>query len=104
MGCRRSGGRWRGEMLKNVEQGSGRQADCYAAAPKVAFRCLDWQTTKVSSSRPSKKLAALPVAIDLFCGAGGLTRGLLDAGIHVAAGYDVDRRCRFPYEYNNPPA
>ena len=41
-------------------------------------------------------------AIDLFCGAGGLTRGLLDAGLNVAAGYDTDKMCRFPYEFNNP--
>ncbi len=43
-------------------------------------------------------------AVDLFCGAGGLTRGLLDAGIPVVAGYDVDDACRFPYERNNPGA
>ena len=43
-------------------------------------------------------------AVDLFCGAGGLTRGLLDAGIHVTAGYDIDEACRFPYEHNNTPA
>lgn len=42
--------------------------------------------------------------MDLFCGAGGLTRGLLDAGIEVVAGYDVDKACRYPYEHNNPPA
>lgn len=42
--------------------------------------------------------------MDLFCGAGGLTRGLLDAGISVAAGYDVDEACRFPYEHNNRSA
>src|ERR1035437_8625399 len=40
-------------------------------------------------------------AIDLFCGAGGLTRGLIDAGVKVAAGYDIDSTCRFPYEHNN---
>lgn len=43
-------------------------------------------------------------AVDLFCGAGGLTRGLLDAGIDVVAGYDTDADCRFPYESNNDPA
>lgn len=43
-------------------------------------------------------------AVDLFCGAGGLTRGLLDAGIPVTDGYDVDEACRYPYEYNNSPA
>jgi DNA (cytosine-5)-methyltransferase 1 len=41
-------------------------------------------------------------AIDLFCGVGGLTRGLLDAGVRVAAGFDVDEKCHFPYEHNNP--
>ncbi len=40
-------------------------------------------------------------AIDFFCGAGGLTRGLLDAGIDVAAGFDIDEECRETYEHNN---
>lgn len=43
-------------------------------------------------------------AVDLFCGAGGLTRGLLDAGISVTAGYDIDRACQYAYEQNNKPA
>ena len=41
-------------------------------------------------------------AYDFFCGAGGLTRGLLDAGIEVIAGFDYDERCRSTYEHNNP--
>lgn len=41
------------------------------------------------------------VCVDLFCGAGGLTRGLIDAGIRVAAGVDLDDACKFPYETNN---
>ena len=40
-------------------------------------------------------------AVDLFCGAGGLTAGLRQAGIKVKAGYDVDAACSFPYEFNN---
>ena len=44
------------------------------------------------------------IAVDLFCGVGGLTRGLLDAGIQVVAGYDIAQECRYPYEYNNRPA
>lgn len=40
-------------------------------------------------------------AIDLFCGAGGLTRGLIDAGIPVVAGVDIDPACEYPYEHNN---
>lgn len=40
-------------------------------------------------------------AIDLFCGAGGLTYGLRQAGVDVVAGVDVDPACEFPYEKNN---
>jgi DNA (cytosine-5)-methyltransferase 1 len=41
-------------------------------------------------------------ALDFFCGAGGLTRGLLDAGISVLAGIDIDPECKGTYEFNNP--
>ena len=41
-------------------------------------------------------------AFDFFCGAGGLTRGLLDAGIRIIAGFDCDGNCRSTYETNNP--
>lgn len=40
----------------------------------------------------------------MFCGAGGLTRGLLDAGVKVVVGYDIDEACQHPYEKNNKPA
>lgn len=40
-------------------------------------------------------------AIDLYCGVGGLTHGLQSAGINVVEGYDIDEKCRFPYETNN---
>lgn len=59
-----------------------------------------------SPSRESKKLShpLKAKAVDLFCGAGGLTRGLLDAGIPVVAGYDIENVCRYAYEYNNKGA
>ncbi|WP_370216620.1 DNA cytosine methyltransferase, partial [Thalassolituus sp.] len=41
------------------------------------------------------------VAIDLFCGAGGLTYGLRKAGIDVIAGIDIDPNSKYPYEFNN---
>ena len=47
---------------------------------------------------------ALITAVDLFCGAGGLTRGLLNAGVEVVAGYDIDEICQYAYEQNNQPA
>lgn len=40
-------------------------------------------------------------AIDLFCGAGGLTHGLEKAGVNVALGVDLDPSCTYPYEANN---
>lgn len=50
---------------------------------------------------PTRAKRPLVTAIDLFCGAGGLTRGLLNAGIQVTAGYDIDPSCRYAYERNN---
>lgn len=41
------------------------------------------------------------VAIDLFCGIGGLTHGVELSGIDVVAGIDIDETCRFAYETNN---
>lgn len=40
-------------------------------------------------------------AVDLFCGAGGLTAGLRAAHVRVRAGYDIESSCRFAYEWNN---
>ena len=42
--------------------------------------------------------------VDLFCGAGGLTHGLIAAGVPVVAGVDLDEACRHPYQANNPGA
>lgn len=39
-------------------------------------------------------------AIDLFCGAGGLTYGLEEAGLTVVEGVDIDEYCRYPFEKN----
>lgn len=40
------------------------------------------------------------VAVDLFCGAGGLSYGLQEAGVAVAAGVDIDPTCQYPFESN----
>lgn len=40
-------------------------------------------------------------AVDLFCGVGGLTQGLVRGGVQVAAGVDIDPSCRYPFEENN---
>jgi DNA (cytosine-5)-methyltransferase 1 len=56
----------------------------------------------LSTRKTNPSVAA--AAVDIFCGAGGLTRGLLDAGIPVVAGYDIDEACRYAYEHNNAAA
>ncbi len=40
-------------------------------------------------------------AVDLFCGIGGLTHGLIKAGIPVVAGIDTDETCKYTFEANN---
>lgn len=40
-------------------------------------------------------------AVDLFCGIGGLTHGLIKAEIPVVAGIDIDKTCKYAYETNN---
>ncbi|ABM40221.1 DNA cytosine methyltransferase [Polaromonas naphthalenivorans] len=51
------------------------------------------------SSNPPK--ADRIEAIDLFCGAGGLSCGLKKVGVRVVAGIDVDAACQYPYEANH---
>lgn len=43
-------------------------------------------------------------AVDLFCGVGGLSHGLIRAGIRVEAGIDIDRDAGFAFQTNNPGA
>lgn len=40
-------------------------------------------------------------AIDFFCGGGGMTCGLRQAGIDVIAGVDIDKEAKETYEFNN---
>jgi len=41
------------------------------------------------------------LAVDFFCGCGGMTAGLKKAGIEVRLGLDIDPSCRETYEGNN---
>jgi DNA (cytosine-5)-methyltransferase 1 len=41
-------------------------------------------------------------AVDFFCGGGGMTCGLRQAGIDVVAGIDFDKDAKETYELNNP--
>ena len=50
---------------------------------------------------PNAKSAPAFIAVDFFCGAGGTTRGLIDAGGVVIAGVDKDDKCEDTYVKNN---
>ena len=41
-----------------------------------------------------------PAVVDLFCGAGGLSYGMKQAGVDILAGIDIDPACRHPFETN----
>lgn len=41
-------------------------------------------------------------AIDLFCGAGGISQGLQDAGFEVVWSVDSDQHCKETYDKNHP--
>ena len=43
-------------------------------------------------------------AVDLFCGAGGLTHGLMTSGIRVEAGIEIDEQAEHAFRTNNPGA
>lgn len=43
------------------------------------------------------------IAVDFFCGAGGMTSGLIQAGIKVIAGVDREARCEPTYRQNINP-
>ena len=48
----------------------------------------------------SAKHSSLPAAVDLFCGAGGLSYGMQQAGIAICGGIDIDPACKHPFEEN----
>lgn len=41
------------------------------------------------------------IGIDFFCGGGGMTKGLIDAGVDMILGFDSNPACRDTYEINN---
>ena len=60
----------------------------------------EYRAQKVPAAK-SKKPTPLIRGVDIFCGAGGLTKGLEISGIDMKLGIDVDPACAYPYETNN---
>src|SRR5260370_2370429 len=60
-------------------------------------RSASGRRSSATRARRSNKVTA----IDLFCGVGGLTRGLEKSGIDVRLGIDIDPNCEYPYTANN---
>lgn len=54
----------------------------------------------LATDRPATAMRA----VDFFCGAGGMSYGLSQAGITVLAGVDNSKDCRDTYEHNIPGA
>ncbi|GAA0479234.1 DNA cytosine methyltransferase [Parasphingorhabdus litoris] len=52
-------------------------------------------------ARPGRQKKPKFLAVDFFCGAGGTTRGLIDAGGYVIAGIDKDRASMETFVSNN---
>src|ERR1700726_2610960 len=76
------------------------------------MECRMARSKQVSAGKRAKKSAAtaasspkarMPefLAVDFFSGAGGTTRGLLDAGGYVIAGIDKDPGCECTFVENN---
>ena len=66
----------------------------YFVPARRPVRLLQYEKVETRSGRSI-------TAVDLFCGAGGLTHGLIKGGVKVVAGIDLDNACRYPYEKNN---
>jgi DNA (cytosine-5)-methyltransferase 1 len=59
------------------------------------------QSNFIQEASKKRRSFSKVVAVDLFCGAGGLTSGLMKAGVEVAVGVDLDPACAYAYEKNN---
>jgi len=57
--------------------------------------------TRIEREHAGKGTRSEICAVDLFCGAGGLTHGLERAGIDVRLGVDIDPACEYPFTVNN---
>ena len=69
-----------------------------AKAPVSASRSR--ASPYIPDMKSSQDTPPPPVAIDLYCGAGGLSYGMQRAGIRIIGGIDIDPACRHPFATN----
>ena len=60
--------------------------------------------TAMAETSPKAESCLNLKAVDFFCGAGGMSYGLAQAGINVLAGIDNAVECKETYSLNNDPA
>src|SRR6516225_6176500 len=80
-------------IFRHYETAGSRAPEALVDAIKANYRLL---LMSISPGKSNPRIAA----VDLFCGAGGLSLGLRDSGIPISAGIDLDPACRFPFEKN----
>lgn len=93
------------ELLDEIYQGlvmehSLDTTPAQEASPSAGLGSFNFHRPDRASPHSNPIYSAIR-AVDLFCGAGGLTYGLNQAGIKVVEGVDVDSACRHAYEFNN---
>ncbi|NIM31052.1 MAG: DNA (cytosine-5-)-methyltransferase [Pseudomonas stutzeri] len=53
-------------------------------------------------AKSNEKNDSKPLAIDLFCGCGGVTAGLIEAGFNVVSAIEIDKKAAETYRANYP--
>lgn len=97
-GGRSSSARWRRDRTAPRRKGFALRASRRRERKVPEPAVISNHTPDPRPSDPAPRF----LAVDFFCGAGGTTRGLIDAGGFVIAGVDKEPRCRDTYVKNNP--
>lgn len=98
---------WTNKLKRNRERDKRLRKTLRKFGWKV-YRFWDTEILK-NPDKVKKKLIKIKIdnkltgfsAVDIFCGVGAVTHGLIKAGIPVNAGIDNDESCRYAYEKNN---
>lgn len=87
--------------MRQLDQRSCLKSNAILLCASVKFGFFRGNILDHTEVAPLPNKHSRPEVVDLFCGVGALSHGLLLAGCEIVAGYDVDRRCKFAFEENN---